>query len=124
MAVSHDGWRSCRAWSYWKKFCRRHGGGIAFVLDEQKLLPRCATKYGRRRAGRRQQGHYSTQNLDRAAFPIYGKLLAQRILQNWDAMLPKFVKVMPQDYRRALLQLEQEKVMAAQVEQEMAAAQP
>jgi hypothetical protein len=39
-------------------------------------------------------------------------------------MLPKFVKVMPQDYRRALLQLEQEKVMAAQVEQEMAAAQP
>jgi hypothetical protein len=39
-------------------------------------------------------------------------------------MLPKFVRVMPQDYRRALLQLEQEKVMAAQVEQEMAAAQP
>jgi hypothetical protein len=34
------------------------------------------------------------------------------------------MKVMPQDYRRALLQLEQEKVMAAHMEQELAATQP
>jgi glutamate synthase (NADPH/NADH) large chain len=31
---------------------------------------------------------------------------AREILQNWDEMLPKFVKVMPVDYRNALLKLQ------------------
>ena len=34
---------------------------------------------------------------------------AQEILDNWDAYLPKFIKVMPTDYRRALLELKAEK---------------
>ncbi|MGD8309455.1 MAG: glutamate synthase subunit alpha, partial [Chromatiales bacterium] len=33
-------------------------------------------------------------------------LVAKRILDDWDAYLPKFVKVMPVDYRRALLELQ------------------
>jgi len=32
--------------------------------------------------------------------------VAKRILDDWDAYLPKFVKVMPVDYRRALMQLQ------------------
>ncbi|PLY15717.1 MAG: glutamate synthase large subunit [Sedimenticola sp.] len=32
--------------------------------------------------------------------------VARRILDNWSAYLPKFVKVMPVDYRRALLELQ------------------
>ena len=28
--------------------------------------------------------------------------LGQRILDNWDTLLPKFVKVMPRDYKRVL----------------------
>ena len=31
---------------------------------------------------------------------------AKQILDNWEKYLPKFVKVMPVDYRRALLELE------------------
>jgi glutamate synthase (NADPH/NADH) large chain len=31
---------------------------------------------------------------------------AHQILQNWDNYLPKFIKVMPIDYRRALQELE------------------
>ncbi|MBL4693557.1 MAG: hypothetical protein JKY92_09545, partial [Magnetovibrio sp.] len=31
---------------------------------------------------------------------------ARDILNNWDAFLPKFVKVMPVDYRRALLEMQ------------------
>ena len=27
---------------------------------------------------------------------------AERVLSNWDAMLPKFIKIMPHDYKRAL----------------------
>ena len=33
---------------------------------------------------------------------------AQHILDNWDAFLPKFIKVMPTEYRRALLELKAE----------------
>ncbi|OQX30170.1 MAG: glutamate synthase large subunit [Candidatus Sedimenticola endophacoides] len=35
--------------------------------------------------------------------------VAREILDNWDACLPKFVKVMPVDYRRALMQLQAQK---------------
>jgi glutamate synthase domain-containing protein 3 len=31
-----------------------------------------------------------------------GSVNAARVLDAWDAMLPKFVKVMPRDYKRAL----------------------
>ena len=34
--------------------------------------------------------------------------LAQRILENWDAYLPKFIKVLPEEYRQALIRLEEE----------------
>ncbi|MBE9562601.1 MAG: glutamate synthase large subunit, partial [Proteobacteria bacterium] len=33
---------------------------------------------------------------------------AKKILDNWDEYLPKFVKVMPVDYRRALMQMREE----------------
>ena len=40
--------------------------------------------------------------------------VARNILDNWDKMLPKFVKVMPVEYRRALLEMqEQQKATAA-----------
>jgi glutamate synthase (NADPH/NADH) large chain len=35
---------------------------------------------------------------------------AQKILDNWDNYLPKFVKIMPVDYRRALMQMQQEQM--------------
>ena len=34
-----------------------------------------------------------------------GSTRAEEILNNWQAMLPKFVKVMPVDYRRALAEM-------------------
>lgn len=36
--------------------------------------------------------------------------LAQRILENWEFSLPKFIKVFPEEYRQALIRLEKEKV--------------
>ncbi|RRK01532.1 glutamate synthase large subunit [Opitutaceae bacterium TAV4] len=35
-----------------------------------------------------------------------GSVLARRVLDAWDAMLPKFVKVMPKDYKRMLERIE------------------
>ncbi|HEX6859590.1 MAG TPA: glutamate synthase large subunit [Caulobacteraceae bacterium] len=40
---------------------------------------------------------------------------ARDILQNWDAALSRFIKVMPKDYRRALLELEAERQAAVTV---------
>jgi glutamate synthase (NADPH) large chain len=35
-----------------------------------------------------------------------GSSIAKRILSDWDNYLPKFVKIMPIDYRRALTEME------------------
>ncbi|WP_411766634.1 glutamate synthase large subunit [Winogradskyella sp. A3E31] len=39
--------------------------------------------------------------------------LAQRILENWENELPKFIKVLPEEYRQALLRLEEEQKIKA-----------
>jgi glutamate synthase (ferredoxin) len=36
--------------------------------------------------------------------------LAQELLENWEKVLPKFIKVFPEEYRQALIRLEQEKM--------------
>ncbi|MES9927742.1 MAG: hypothetical protein ABW158_06460, partial [Candidatus Thiodiazotropha sp. 6PDIVS] len=35
--------------------------------------------------------------------------VAKRVLDNWETMLPKFVKVMPVEYRRALKEMQAKK---------------
>ena len=37
--------------------------------------------------------------------------LAQRILENWETELPKFIKVLPEEYRQALIRLEKENLI-------------
>ncbi len=44
-----------------------------------------------------------------------GSRRARALLDDWDAALPRFVKVMPRDYARALRQLEAERLEAASV---------
>jgi len=39
-----------------------------------------------------------------------GSAVAEKILSNWDEYLPKFVKVMPVDYRRALLDMQYQQI--------------
>ena len=39
-----------------------------------------------------------------------GSERARRILENWAAYLPRFVKVMPQEYKRALAEMAQEQL--------------
>lgn len=36
--------------------------------------------------------------------------LAQRILENWEECLPKFIKIFPEEYKQALIRLEKEKL--------------
>jgi glutamate synthase (NADPH/NADH) large chain len=39
--------------------------------------------------------------------------VAKRVLDNWEATLPKFVKVMPVEYRRALKEMQAQQSVAA-----------
>jgi glutamate synthase (NADPH/NADH) large chain len=44
-----------------------------------------------------------------------GSSVAAEILENWNQYLPRFVKVMPVDYRKALEQIKQSQNQAAQL---------
>jgi glutamate synthase (NADPH/NADH) large chain len=44
-----------------------------------------------------------------------GSARARMLLENWDLALTRFVKVMPKDYRRALMDLEAERLAAKTV---------
>jgi glutamate synthase (ferredoxin) len=86
-------------------------GGIAYVLDEHGSFERNCNKESLNLlpvedaidiAQLREliESHYNT-----TLSP-----LAQRILENWEKMLPKFIKVFPEEYRQALVRLEEEKL--------------
>jgi glutamate synthase (NADPH/NADH) large chain len=53
------------------------------------------------------------QRLIEAHLRYTGSAVAKRILDNWNEYLPKFVKVMPVDYRRALEEMKQSQNNAA-----------
>ena len=111
-----------------RNFAAGMSGGVAYVLDEDGTFPqRCnlamvqleavpeevaATEDGEAEAHGRV--HFNPLNkADEAALRgkiekhlrYTGSARAKQILDNWAAYLPKFVKVMPTEYRRALLEI-------------------
>lgn len=86
-------------------------GGIAYIFDEKKTF--------------RKNCNAETLNLlkvedDNDIAELKGLIenhynatlspLAQRILENWEDCLPKFVRVFPEEYKQALIRLEREKL--------------
>jgi glutamate synthase domain-containing protein 3 len=108
-----------------RNFAAGMSGGIAYVLDEQDCFASlCNQSMVDLEPVVDSNDIETLKTLIERHYRFTESSLAQRILENWEILLPKFMKVMPQDYRRAFLQLEQEKVMAAHMEQELAATQP
>jgi glutamate synthase domain-containing protein 3 len=77
-------------------------GGVAYVLDEQRTF-----------RSRVNMGMVELESLDEDDAVQLRELIeehlartdsavAARVLDNWTAMLPLFVKVMPTDYKRVL----------------------
>jgi glutamate synthase (ferredoxin) len=86
-------------------------GGIAYVLDEDKVFEKYCNKEALNLlpvdedndiAELRQllENHYNTTQSP----------LAQRILEKWEYYLLHFVKVLPEEYKQALIRLEKEKL--------------
>ena len=101
-----------------RNFAAGMSGGIAFVLDESGHFSRNC--------------NHSMVDLEPVVEPAdletlkglisrhrsyTGSAVAERVLRDWEALLPKFVKVMPVDYRRVLQELEKARDAQADREQ-------
>jgi glutamate synthase (ferredoxin) len=86
-------------------------GGIAYVFDEKKTFEKnCNTEALNLLDVTEDQDVKQLKDLITSHYNSTLSPLAQRILENWEDCLPKFVKVFPEEYRQALIRLEEEKL--------------
>ncbi len=87
-----------------RNFAAGMSGGIAYVLDEKGDFAekRCNLAAVDLEAVRENADVDLLRNLIAKHFEYTGSPRAKWILENWDAMLPKFLKVFPHEYKRAL----------------------
>jgi glutamate synthase domain-containing protein 3 len=107
-----------------RNFAAGMSGGIAFVLDEEGVFSSlCNKSMVELEAVVNAKDIEVLKRLVQNHYSLTESTPARRVLENWETMLPKFVKVMPIDYRRVLEQMEREKAETTRIEQELAAAQ-
>ncbi|PCJ82585.1 MAG: glutamate synthase large subunit [Bacteroidetes bacterium] len=86
-------------------------GGIAYVFDEAGTFERnCNMEALNLLAVDEDDDITQLKELIENHYNATLSPLAQRILENWEAYLPKFVKVFPEEYKQALIRLEKEKL--------------
>ncbi|MGA6826782.1 glutamate synthase large subunit [Nitrospira sp. NS4] len=86
-----------------RNFAAGMSGGVAFVLDELGKFPaRCNTGMVELEKVATAEDKKLLHEMITSHFMCTGSRNAKRILGSWEAMLPKFVKVMPVDYKRVL----------------------
>ena len=86
-----------------RNFAAGMSGGIAYVLDPAGNFPRrCNREMVDLEPLERSKTSSCVQRLIRQHVDYTGSDLGARILDDWDAVLPSFVKVMPRDYKRVL----------------------
>ncbi len=86
-------------------------GGIAYVFDERKTFENhCNTADLNLLKVDEDQDIAELRQLIENHYNATLSPLAQRILENWDVCLDQFVKVFPEEYKQALIRMEQEKL--------------
>jgi len=99
-----------------RNFAAGMSGGEAFVLNEYGTFESmCNVGMVSLEKVEAEDDKTLLHDLIQEHFDETGSVNAKRVLENWDAMLPKFVKVMPTDYKRVLEErkLSKEAVSAA-----------
>ena len=97
-----------------RNFAAGMSGGIAYVLDEDgDFVQRCNKEMVGLEKLEESEDLVQVKTLVEKHYKLTGSLQAKRVLDDWNALLPKFVKVMPTDYKRALEQLKNGEPMAA-----------
>ncbi len=86
-----------------RNFAAGMSGGVAFVLNElDKFQSRCNLGMVELEQVTTEDDKKLLHEMITSHFLYTGSRNAKRILDTWDLMLPKFVKVMPIDYKRVL----------------------
>ncbi|RKN78755.1 glutamate synthase large subunit [Ulvibacterium marinum] len=86
-------------------------GGIAYVFDEKNTFrQKCNTETLNLLEVDEDNDVKQLKQLIENHYNATLSPLAQRILEDWEQSLPKFIKVFPEEYRQALIRLEKEKL--------------
>ncbi|HPF99474.1 MAG TPA: glutamate synthase large subunit [Kiritimatiellia bacterium] len=87
-----------------RNFAAGMSGGIAYVLDEQGdfAATRCNMEMVELDKVEDPTDIAELRSLIERHHRYTGSTVARRVLDNWAALLPKFAKIMPIDYKRAL----------------------
>jgi len=86
-------------------------GGIAYVFDEKNTFrKKCNNEALNLLDVTEDNDIRELKDLIESHYNSTLSPLAQRILEKWETCLPKFVKVLPEEYKQALLRMEREKL--------------
>ena len=87
-----------------RNFAAGMTGGIAYVLDQRRRfrVGSLQSRRGGSGAGHRREDIETLHHLISRHAELTGSPQAKWILENWDATLPKFIKVFPHEYKRVL----------------------
>ena len=86
-----------------RNFAAGMSGGEAYVLDEGgQFASLCNPGMVDLESVESEEDKANLRRLIEAHFELTGSANASRVLSSWDQILPKFVKVMPRDYKRIL----------------------
>ena len=86
-----------------RNFAAGMSGGEAYVLDDDGQFPaRCNMGMVELESVVSPEDKQILRLMVEAHFRYTQSVNARRVLESWDTMLPKFVKVMPSDYKRVL----------------------
>ncbi|MDQ3892605.1 MAG: glutamate synthase subunit alpha, partial [Actinomycetota bacterium] len=86
-----------------RNFAAGMSGGIAYVLDEEERLEKIYNpEMVDLEAVESEENVSHLRRLIERHLELTGSMVAERVLENWEEMLPKFIKVMPKDLKRVL----------------------
>ena len=97
-----------------RNFAAGMSGGEAFVLDEGGVFPDlCNTEMVALEQVQTKEDIEALRRILNDHLRYTGSANAERVLANWDEMLPKFIKIMPHDYKRVLTERAEREAVAA-----------
>jgi glutamate synthase (ferredoxin) len=86
-------------------------GGIAYILDDKNTFKEnCNAEDLNIDPIASEEDASQLKELINKHYKATESPLAKRILEDWDNVLPKFKKVLPEEYRKALIRLEEEQL--------------
>jgi glutamate synthase (ferredoxin) len=91
-----------------RNFAAGMSGGIAYVLDEKGTFPRLVNMEMVELDPLTDEDLEYIQMMVAKHTHFTGSTVGQRVLDRWDELSAKFVKIMPTDYKRALAELKRQ----------------